>query len=57
MENLDVIILTIFVILCFIAFLISTFWAFESATKLDNFKYEKSGIISRLLAYIQSLVN
>ncbi len=57
MENLDVIILTIFVILCFIAFLISTFWAFESATKLDNLKYEKSGIISRLLAYIQSLVN
>ncbi len=57
MENLDIIILNIFVILCFITFFISTFKAFESATKLDSYKSEKPGIISRLLAYLQSLVD
>lgn len=57
MENLDIIILNIFVVVCFITFFISTFKAFESATKLDNYKSQKPGIISRLLAYIQSLVN
>lgn len=57
MENLDIVILNIFVVICFITFFISTFKAFESATKLDNYKSEKRGIISRLLAYIQSIVN
>lgn len=57
MENLDIIILTIFVIICFITFFISTFKAFESATKLDNFRSEKPGVISRFLSYVQSLIN
>ena len=57
MENLDIIILNIVVILCFITFFISTFKAFENATKLDNERSEKRGVISRLLAYFQSLVN
>lgn len=57
MENIDIIILNIVVILCFITFFISTFKAFESAKKLDNNKSDKPGIISRFLTYIQSLVN
>ena len=57
MENIDIIILNVVVLLCFITFFISTFKAFESATKLDNERSEKRGIISRFLAYIQSLVN
>jgi hypothetical protein len=57
MENLDIILLNVFVIICFIAFFVSTFMAFESATKLDNPKIEKRGIISRFLAYLQSLLN
>lgn len=57
MGNLDIIILNVIVILCFIAFFISTFKAFESATKLDNPKTNSRGIISRFLAYLQSLVN
>jgi hypothetical protein len=57
MENLDIIILNIFVIICFIAFFVSTFNAFESATKLDKNKFEKRGIISRFLAYLGSIVN
>ena len=57
MQNIDIIILNIVVILCFITFFISTFKAFESAKKLDNSDPNKPGIISRFLRYIQSLVN
>jgi hypothetical protein len=57
MENLDIIVLNIFVIFCFITFFISTFKAFENATKPHNIRSEKRGIISRFLAYLQSLVN
>jgi hypothetical protein len=57
MENLDIIILNIFVIICFIVFFVSTFKAFESATKLDKNKFEVQGIRSRLVAYLQSIVN
>ncbi|MBC7522887.1 MAG: hypothetical protein H7239_00380 [Flavobacterium sp.] len=57
MKNLDIIILNIIVILCFITFFVSTFKAFENATKLDKGKLERRGIISRFLSYLQSLVN
>ena len=57
MENLDIIILNVIVIICFITFFVSTFKAFENTEKLDNPKIERPGIISRLLAYLQSLLN
>ena len=58
MKNLDIIILNIIVVLCFITFFISTFRAFESVSKNNNnVKFEKKGIISRFLTYLQSLVN
>lgn len=57
MENLDIIILNIIVVICFITFFISTFTAFENAAKLDNPKIKRRGIISRFLAYLQSLLN
>lgn len=57
MENLDIIILNAIVIICFIAFFVSTFIAFENAKKLDNPKIERPGILSRLLTYLQSLLN
>ena len=57
MKNLDIIILNIIVIFCFITFFISTFRAFESVAKQENPKPEKRGIISRFLSYLQSLVN
>jgi hypothetical protein len=57
MENLDIIILNIIVIFCFITFFISTFRTFESVAKQGNQKYEQRGIISRFLAYLESLVN
>jgi high-affinity nickel permease len=57
MKNLDIIILNVIVIFCFITFFISTFRAFENVTKKENPKFEKRGIISRFLAYLQSLVN
>ena len=57
MENLDIIILNIIVIICFITFFVSTFTAFENAAKLDNPKINRPGIISRLFAYLQSLLN
>ncbi|MBA4154208.1 hypothetical protein [Flavobacterium sp.] len=56
MENLDLILLTIVVIICFIAFFISTFKAFEYATKLDNPESQNEGILTRFLAYLQSIV-
>jgi hypothetical protein len=57
MKNLDIIILNIIVIFCFITFFISTFRAFENVVKKENPKATKRGIISRFLAYLQSLVN
>ena len=57
MKNLDIIILNAVVILCFITFFVSTFRAFEGVAKQNNPKLEKRGIISRFLAYLQSLVN
>lgn len=55
MKNLDIIILTGIVILCFITFFISTFKTFEKVNKEGVNKFEKRGIISRLLAYFESL--
>ncbi len=55
MKNLDIIILTLIVVFCFITFFISTFRAFESVGKIDE-AYAKRGIISRFLAYLESLV-
>ena len=57
MKNLDIIILNIIVVFCFITFFISTFRTFESVAKKVNQKYEKRGIISRFFAYLESLVN
>lgn len=57
MKNLDIVILNLIVVFCFITFFISTFRAFESVAKQGNPKLEKRGIISRFLAYLQSLVN
>lgn len=54
MKNLDVFILTGVVILCFITFFVSTFKAFEKVSKEGVNKFEKRGIISRLLAYFES---
>lgn len=57
MKNLDIIILNIIVVFCFITFFISTFRTFESVSKKNSQKYEQRGIISRFLAYLESLVN
>lgn len=56
MENLDLILLTSVVILCFIAFFISTFNEFEKIKKKEVVTQNKRGIISRFLAYLESLV-
>jgi hypothetical protein len=56
MKNLDILIFTRVVILCFITFFISTFRAFESVNRKEGSK-NRRGIISRLLAYFQSLVS
>jgi hypothetical protein len=56
MEDLDLILLTLIVVVCFIAFFISTFKAFEYATKLDNPESQHTGIVTRILAYIQSII-
>lgn len=56
MENIELIILTVVVILCFVAFFISTFNEFEKVEK-KNLTIENSrGILSRFLAYLESLV-
>jgi hypothetical protein len=57
MENLDIIIFNIIVIICFISFFVSTFRAFENTAKQNEMTVQKRGIISRFLAYLQSLVN
>lgn len=56
MKNLDIIVLNIIVIFCFITFFISTFRAFEKVEKKTDEKIERRGIISRLLAYFESLL-
>ena len=55
MKNLDIILFTVVVIFCFITFIISTFKAFEKIEKEGFGKLGKKGIISRLLAYLESL--
>lgn len=56
MENIELIILTIVVILCFVAFFISTFNEFEKIKKKEVITQNKRGILSRFLAYLESLV-
>jgi hypothetical protein len=55
MENLDLIILNILVVICFIAFFISTFKAFEYASKLDNPESNSRSLFERLKTYLNSL--
>ena len=57
MENLDILLFTGVVIICFISFFISTFKAFENIAMKDDYKTKKSGIISRFLAYLESIVS
>ena len=57
MENLDLIILTIIVVIFFLAFFVSILKAFEYATKLDNPERKKHGILSRILNYLQNIVS
>ncbi|WP_158614892.1 hypothetical protein [Flavobacterium sp. RSP15] len=56
MENIELIVLTIVVILCFVAFFISTFNEFEKVKKKKVITQNKRGILSRFLAYLESLV-
>lgn len=55
MKNIDIILFTAIVILCFITFFISTFKTFEKIDKFGVDKKNKRGIISRLFAYFESL--
>lgn len=55
MENIEIIILNIIVLCCFVAFFVSTFRAFEKVGKKGVDFNEKQGIISRLLSYFESL--
>lgn len=55
MKNLDIIIFTLAVILCFVTFIISTFKAFEKINNEGVEKKGKKGIITRLLNYFESL--
>jgi len=55
MENLDILIFTSIVIICFISFFVSTFREFENLATKNDYLSKKSGIISRLLAYFESL--
>jgi hypothetical protein len=57
MKNLDILIFTLLVIFCFITFFISTFRAFESVSKKNDYISKKRGIISRFLAYLESLTS
>lgn len=55
MKNLDILIFTGVVIICFISFFISTFRAFEGIARKGDYQSKKRGVISRLLAYFESL--
>ena len=57
MKNLDIFIFTGLVLICFISFFVSTFRAFENNAINNNYLSKKSGIISRFLAYLESLVS
>jgi hypothetical protein len=57
MKNLDILIFTFVVVVCFIAFFVSTFRAFENNTINKGYLANKRGIISRFLAYLESLVS
>jgi hypothetical protein len=57
MKNLDIILFTSVVIICFISFFVSTFKAFEKLDKETDYKLREKGVISRLLAYFESLVS
>ena len=57
MKNLDILVFTGIVIVCFISFFVSTFRTFESLNKEKDYLSKKRGIISRLLAYFESLVS
>ncbi|WP_293875232.1 hypothetical protein [Flavobacterium sp.] len=57
MKNLDILIFTGVVLICFISFFISTFRAFENNAEKKDYVSKKRGIISRLLAYLESLVS
>ena len=56
MKNLDVLIFTLVVIVCFVSFFISTFKVFEKNVLKEDIGSNKRGIISRFLAYLESLV-
>ena len=55
MKNLDILILTSVVVICFLTFFVSTFRAFESSAEKKEVYSNKRGIISRFLAYLESL--
>ncbi|WP_395051292.1 hypothetical protein [Flavobacterium sp.] len=57
MKNIEILILTAVVIICFVSFFISTFREFEDLSKKNDYLSKKSGIISRFLAYLESLVS
>lgn len=57
MENLDIILFTSVVIICFVSFFVSTFREFESLALKKDYVSKKRGIISRFLAYLESLVS
>jgi len=57
MKNLDILIFTGIVLICFISFFVSTFRVFEKNSIDKDALVNKRGIISRLLAYFESLVS
>ena len=57
MKNLDIIMFTAVVIICFISFFVSTFREFENLATKNDYLSKKRGIISRFLAYLESLVS
>ncbi len=57
MKNLDILIFTGIVLLCFISFFVSTFRVFEKNSIVKDALAKKRGIISRLLAYFESLLS
>lgn len=57
MENLEILIFTSIVIICFISFFVSTFREFDQLAAKKDYLSKKRGIISRFLAYLESLVS